>query len=320
LKFKTELGFVMCLLVGAFEAAFAGSWKDGARMDEGRVLLQAVGDGTDIYVAGGSAIAGPKSSFDLYDTISDMWRPLPPMPTARERFGMTAASGRVYVSGGRADQIDETRVKPSNALWAYDTISRDWVIKRDMPDVRVDHAMVEIDDYLYVFGGTGAHASKVYVYDLVKDTWSVSSARMAIPRKGFATVSRGDKIYIIGGVTLEGALSSRVDVFDTASESWSALAFLPKPRVGMAAGIIEGRLHVVGGSVPDPAQTFNAHYSLGLEAEAGASWRKELELPTARHSMASVVVGGQWYVLGGGAAAGFYTLFAAADAVEIFQP
>lgn len=310
------LGLVSAVLLVSTVASAEGTWTKSNRMEEGRVLIQAASNGTDIYVAGGSTLAGPRASFDLYDTATDMWRPLPPMPTARERFGMAGFSGRIYISGGRSREMDETSPSPSDALWAYDTVSGDWVMKASMPSERVDHVMISIGDHLYVIGGTGEHADLIYKYNIVTDLWSTSKARMPSPRRSFGVAYDETSIYVIGGITNDARVSSAIDVFDTGSENWSAQPPLPKPRVGIAAAIILNRLHVAGGSTPDPAQTFNEHLSRGLEE---TRWDHEQELPTARHSTAYVVAGGQWFIIGGGAAAGFYTLFSAADAVEAFK-
>jgi len=126
----------------------------------------------------------------------------------------------------------------------------------------------------------------------------------------------GALIYLVGGITAGGKLLDDVDVFDTVAQTWTSRASLPKPRAGLAAAVIDGRLHVAGGSTPDPAQTFNEHLSLGA---GGNAWGTEPELPTARHSMAYALAGNKWYVMGGGSAAGFYTLFSAADAVESYD-
>ncbi len=311
------LSAVSLIFLSTFSMALAaGTWTQNSRMTEGGILLQAASDGSNIYVAGGSSITGPKASFDLYDTVNDQWRPLPPMPTARERFGMAAFSGRIYVSGGRARDVDEDTLSTSAALWIFDTVSSDWILKADMPTPRVDHVMVNCEDKLYVLGGTGEFSNRIYIYDPAEDKWTTAGATMKTPRKNFGVARDGTSIYLIGGITPGGKLLDDVDVFDTVSQTWTSRASLPKPRAGLAAAVIDGRLHVAGGSTPDPAQTFNEHLSLGAGENA---WRTEPELPTARHSMAYALAGNKWYVMGGGSAAGFYTLFSAADAVESYD-
>lgn len=296
-------------------AQAAGTWTQGTRLAEGRVLIQAAADGTDIYVAGGSSVTGPRASFDLYDTVTGQWRPLPPMPAAREQFGMSAFSGRIYVSGGRARELEDRTTMPNAELWTYDTVSSDWIMKSDMPTPRLGHVMVNVGDKLYVLGGTGSFSDKIYIYDIVDDTWSTAATSMKIPRKNFGATQDNNAIYVVGGIASDGKLLKDVSVFNTTTHSWTSMTSLPKARTGLAVSMIDGRLHVAGGSVPDPAQTFNEHLSLG---SGDSTWKTEAGIPTARHSAAYAQVANNWYVIGGGSAAGFYTLFSAGDAVEVY--
>lgn len=229
---------------------------------------------------------------------------------------MAGFSGRIYVSGGRSQEMEEDEPTVSDALWVFDTTSSDWVLKAPMPAARIDHAMINIGDKLFVIGGTGPKSNLIYIYNIVTDKWITAGATMKTPRKSFGVTVDGTHIYVAGGMSSDGKVSDKVDVYDTEAETWSSQAPLPRPLVGLAAAMLEGRLHVAGGSVPDPAQTFNEHLSRG---KGESVWRVEPGLPTARHSMAYAQAGGKWYVIGGGAAAGFYTLFSAADAVEAYS-
>jgi hypothetical protein len=46
------------------------------------------------------------------------------------------------------------------------------------------------------------------------------------------------------------------------------------------------------------------------------TWSRAPDLPTKRHGLASAVVDGKWYVMGGGRAAGL----SVSDIVEVFTP
>jgi hypothetical protein len=43
-------------------------------------------------------------------------------------------------------------------------------------------------------------------------------------------------------------------------------------------------------------------------------------MPTARHGLASGVIDGRWYVVGGGEQAGAMTFLSLSDVIEVFQP
>jgi hypothetical protein len=49
-----------------------------------------------------------------------------------------------------------------------------------------------------------------------------------------------------------------------------------------------------------------------------ARWTALADLPTPRHGLASAVVSGRWYVIGGGTRAGALTFISLTDLVEVF--
>ena len=54
------------------------------------------------------------------------------------------------------------------------------------------------------------------------------------------------KLYTAGGFDGSSRLSS-VECFDTATNTWEAVAPMSMARCGAAAGVLDGKLYVVGG-------------------------------------------------------------------------
>ena len=81
-------------------------------------------------------------------------------------------------------------------------------------------ASAAIDGKVYLFGGSGAHSDGDGVgyrresdyYDTATDTWAVVP-KLLMGRERAAAVVLNGKIYVIGGRTRGGALTSRVEVF-----------------------------------------------------------------------------------------------------------
>ncbi|MDQ3128652.1 MAG: hypothetical protein M3Q66_09405 [Chloroflexota bacterium] len=75
-----------------------------------------------------------------------------------------------------------------------------------------------------------------------------------------------------------------------------------------ALGLV-GRIDVVGGVVrgQDSRKIFDL---------ATMSWSRGPDLPTKRHGLASAVVDGRWYLIGGGRSA----MLSVSDIVEVFTP
>ena len=86
---------------------------------------------------------------------------------------------------------------------------------------------------------------------------------------------------------------------------------MPTPRSGIAAGVLDGRILVVGGE--GPSGTFNQVEGYDPAAK---TWRSFAPLPTARHGLAAAVVGHRIYVIAGGPTPGG----SASSVVEIFTP
>ena len=72
------------------------------------------------------------------------------------------------------------------------------------------------------------------------------------------------------------------------------------PAERNTAGVLDGHIHVTGGESLSLGRTFGEHEAYD---PATAKWTALASLPTPRHGLASAVVSGRWYVIGGGAAA-----------------
>jgi hypothetical protein len=92
---------------------------------------------------------------------------------------------------------------------------------------------------------------------------------------------------------------------------------MPTARGALVAGVLDGKLHVVGGATWKPLKTYASHDVFNT---ATRSWNKQAPLPSARQGMASGVASGRLWVIGGGSGAGVFGVFTASDTVEAFEP
>lgn len=96
--------------------AFADRWTSLANMPTARAGLASAVLGSQIYAIGGRRnTQGPCSGKELraverYDTRSDTWVRLAPLPTARSDVAAAAVNGKIYVFGGcRTDPVTGVR-------------------------------------------------------------------------------------------------------------------------------------------------------------------------------------------------------------------
>lgn len=291
----------------------AAEWTEGAPIGQARAFGAAAAHGETVYVGGGAGLEKPVADFAAYDTIGDIWRPLPTMPVGRQGFGMaTAIDGGVYVAGGYAGEDFD---KPSAELWRYDMANAVWVRMEDMPAGRARHGMASVDGKLYVVGGEGPNASRVFVYDTFQDKWTDLGADLPTPRKDLGVVAANGSIYALGGRTGSG-VTAQVHRLDVTAKRWSSAPALPAPRADAAFGVIGADIHVVGGRSNDPMRTFAEHYVLNT---ANGRWQTSAPLPLPRLGAASAGAGGLFVVVGGSGGAGVFSLFTTTDVVNIYK-
>ncbi|MCX5785104.1 MAG: hypothetical protein NTX59_05405 [Elusimicrobia bacterium] len=75
---------------------------------------------------------------------------------------------------------------------------------------------------------------------------------------------------------------------------WTTKAAMPTARYGLAAGVIGGKLYVVGGSVSGGMGNTNEEYD-----PASNTWATKAVMPTARVYLSAGVIGGKLYAVGG---------------------
>jgi N-acetylneuraminic acid mutarotase len=120
-------------------------------------------------------------------------------------------------------------------------------------------------------------------------------------------VTLNGEIYYLGGITNlrgEPIVSSRVNVFDPATGSWSDAAPLPPDGpnhhisvavVGNLIYTLGGFVGIIGGPVPGSFQPVAATFVFD-----GSTWRRLADQPIARGAATAQAIDGKIYVAGGG--------------------
>ncbi len=142
-----------------------------------------------------------------------------------------------------------------------------------------------------------------------------SSARIGIgtPRQGCeAMCISNPHLRMLGAIALSVLLSPLVSAQEG---TWVAKAPMPSARWGVCAGVVEGKLYVVGGAAGP------AGISLGVVEAYDPitdTWTTKAPIPTPRVQAAAAVVNGTLYVVGGQFQDAFGVTFL--DTVEAYDP
>lgn len=218
-----------------------------------------------------------------------------PMPSARNLFGATLGpDGRIYAIGGWNYGL-------LNLNQAYDTVSNSWSSMASMPTSRFSFGAATANGRIYAVGGETQTnvVSTAEAYDPSSDTWTTVSS-MPTARDALAVVAGlNGQIYAIGGEAQgsDGTYGpvGTVEVYDLVKNSWSTVASMPTPRLGLAATVgPDGRIYAIGGfdgtSVLNTVEAYNPTTN---------TWSELAPMPTARRDLAVASSGGRIFAFGG---------------------
>ena len=107
------------------------------------------------------------------------------------------------------------------------------------------------------------------------------------------------KIYAIGGWNNAGDVSV-VEMYDPPIDRWTKRADMPTARTFLSASVVDGKIYVIGGSVSPNALEEHAVKIVEAYDPATNTWSRKADMPTARKGLATSVVNGKIYAIGGG--------------------
>ena len=221
------------------------------------------------------------------------------MPSARSWYCVGVVNGKIYTIGGIGDG------QLNNPVEEYDPTTDTWATKSTMPTRRGDLSGCAVNEKIYAIGGwDGTNLSTVEEYDPAIDTWT-TKAEMPSTRWGHATCAVNGKIYVIGGAAEWPFVEFRdsIVVYDPVTDKWTTGAPITTPRWGISCCVINEKIYAIGGTPATadnrPAESFS---TVEIYDPATDTWaeRPLKPMPTARWGLATAVVNGKIYAIGGG--------------------
>ena len=268
-----------------------------------------------VYVIGGFTGGGAiVPDVRAYDIAAGTWSDAAPVPQAVHHANAAAANGKIYIVGA----LQSNSFTPIGNVWEYDPVADDWTPKSPLPDLfeRGASAVGVIDGVIYIAGGSGAGGTVAHLtsYDPQSDTHDTTLAPMPEVRDHLVGAGIGGKFYAIGGRAVFPGTNARVDEYDPVGDSWTPREPMPTARGGMAAGIVDGKVIVVGGEGNDNSSGVFPQTEL-YDPQANA-WTSLPNMRTPRHGMNAAGYQGKLYVPGGAIDQGF----GAVDTFEVLTP
>ena len=199
----------------------------------------------------------------------------------------------VLLAGGGGD---DKKASTSSAAATAAPAGVEWRAGRNSPVARQFAASTVDGGTIWVFGGIGATTSspRTLAYDPAIDTWR-SGPNLPLPlHHEMAVTYNGDPVVIGGWVPSGPNLTAQVSdrVFALQKGAWKELPKLNHPRAAAAAGVVGGKIVVVGGQADGklvgPTEVFD-----------GISWKDAADIPTQRDHLAAASDGKYVYAVGG---------------------
>ena len=302
-------GLVLCGgLFGVSTASFAGKWEAKALLLRQRWGLGAETVNGKIYAIGGQddlPAAGKRVA--EYDLGKDQWTEKKSIPTGRFRIATGMVRGKIYVFGGTANNFEALPT-----VEEYDPKTDTWTKKADMPTARLGLSAAVVGGKIYTIGGAESFffsSGAVEVYDPVSDTWE-KKADMPNPRWGISAVAVASRIYVFGGAVdnTHQKYTDLTEEYNPKTDTWTKKADMPIKFFDMAASFVNsGKAYIIGGKTFDgrdkdgtKVEGWILHWTvLEYDVEKNRWQRLNDEMPTGRGTLASSVVDGKIYVIGG---------------------
>jgi N-acetylneuraminic acid mutarotase len=317
------------------------TWTKMASLPKARSHSVAVVRDGQILVLGGTNPGNTASSdVTAYSPAGNAWSKLPSLPGGRKTSVAGLIGGTVYLSGGSlatttfagrfAARWEAGPTMPvalgevaggliggtlylvgesSSATLALDLPTGTWRNGLAVrPYVGHHHAAEVIGGRLYLFGGLGAGAGRVQIYDPVANRWT-TGRDMPFAAGSSATALIGGRVYVAGGI-VGSTTTNRVARYDPTTDTWTELAPMPQGRNHAASATDGTRMFVAGGrgvGSGDGNTVANGFDTLQVFDPATGAWRTSATpgsglapLPQARGGMGKAVfTGGELYVIGG---------------------
>ncbi|XP_011899836.1 PREDICTED: kelch-like protein 29 isoform X3 [Cercocebus atys] len=198
------------------------NWNLVSRMTVPRCRHNSLVYDGKIYTLGGLGVAGNVDHVERYDTITNQWEAVAPLPKAVHSAAATVCGGKIYVFGGvneagRAAGVLQSYVPQTNT-WSF--------IESPMIDNKYAPA-VTLNGFVFILGG--AYARATTIYDPEKGNIK-AGPNMNHSRQFCSAVVLDGKIYATGGiVSSEGPALGNMEAYEPTTNTWTLLPHMPCP-------------------------------------------------------------------------------------------
>ncbi len=265
----------------AIEAGVSKLWLIPSAVSVAAVLLLAVG-----------------AAWAIVPDPPGQWQTRAPSGPERQEVSYVEADGKFYLAGGFIPGSGRTDLHER-----YDPQTDSWERIAPLP-AKLDHVQgVKLGEKIYYVGGlsgSSTSANTVYIYNPVTNSFDKGAPMPAGRGRGAGGVVVYDgKIYYAGGLH-NGKAVPWFDRYNPATERWTKLPNMPRPRDHFQGATVDGRFYAIGGRDTTIDAITRRVDVYNLSGTSGGTWRtRDTALPTPRAGFATAVLGRKILVIGG---------------------
>lgn len=170
-----------------------------------------------------------------------------------------------------------------------------WSVLPDLPLAVIEPAAVPYENSIFLISGrtAGAASPAVLRYNAGSGVWDRLEDKPT-PVSGAQAGVLGERVYVPGGLGVDGRPVDALEIYDPRTGSWEQGADLPLPLSDYALAAFEGRLFLFGG------WDGNAYIDRVLVYDpAEDRWSERSPLSKPLGKAAAVVSGSKIYLIGG---------------------
>ncbi|KAH8303413.1 kelch-like protein 26 [Drosophila kikkawai] len=151
-------------------------WTFMPSLQENRSQHAGVVVGDKLYISGGIYLADILASMWCFDTTTEHWQELAPMPTPCCDHVLVAIDNRIYACGGWHESLTESRVLVQH-IYAYDIESNAWSVETQIPAPKFYSGVTVMNRTIFFVGGLDSTesidraSSETMAYDLDNKDW-----------------------------------------------------------------------------------------------------------------------------------------------------
>ncbi|KAF7981180.1 hypothetical protein HWV62_34967 [Athelia sp. TMB] len=272
----------------------------------------------DLFLFGGLVREAARNDLYLFSTrdlSATLLQTAGEIPSPRVGHASALVSSVLIVWGGdtKTDPSSKPTDKQDDGLYLLNLVSKEWTriaVWGPAPAGRYGHAVTMAGSKFFIFGGQvdGEFLNDLWAFDLnslkTRAAWELfepaAGSERPAHRTGHACITHENRIIIFGGTDGQYHYNDTW-AFDITTRKWTELqciGYIPSPREGHAAALVDDVVYVFGGRGVD-GKDLNDLAAFKLTNQRWYMFQNMGPAPSGRSGHAMASTGTRVFVLGG---------------------